>query len=282
MSARRTTVLTAVSALALGAAVLPLSLAEAATGSPTVTLSVAPTHGTPGTSLTGTITLANCDTPSVTVSGTYVDVNGDPATTPTVTAVATDATHFTAALSVPSDAARSDLSGQPLAFTATATCAAATASPSPSATATASPSPAPTATAAPGTTTATGTADVAVDALAEPTVTVSPTTVRAGQAFSFTITGCTGGLADLYLLDGADNDTSVPDSGVTQLSATSYRGTMTVPAKAAGGSGALVVECAQAASGGADLTVVAAPGTTASGPVAPPATAVTRTPHFTG
>lgn len=292
MKNRRTLTLTAVSALAVSAAVLPLSLAQAATGSPTASLVVAPAHGTPGTSLTGTITVASCDTPSVVVNGTYVDVNGDPATTPTVTAVAQDATTFTAALSVPADAARSDLSEEPLTFTASVTCATSSPSPSPSpsATPTATASPTPAATAAPAVraraaaapVSATASANVTVDALAEPVVTVTPSTVTVGKAFSFSITGCTGGLADLYTLDGADKDTSVPQGAVDQLSATSYRGTVTIPANATVGAGSLVVECAQAASSGADLELVAAAGSTITTSAAPPATPVIRTPHFTG
>jgi hypothetical protein len=130
--------------------------------------------------------------------------------------------------------------------------------------------------------TSAGTANVTVLPLTgAPAVTVDPDTVKPGASFAFTITGCTGGLADLFFLDGDGNDTDVPFGNVTQTSATAYKGTFTVPTDAALGDGGIIVDCSQAASTGAGVRIVSS-SSSGGGSGAPIPVPVVDTPHFTG
>lgn len=278
MSRRLLALSTATAAVGLAAALLPATAASAAS---TVTMTVAPTHGVPGTAINATIDVSGCSPDVVTVTGSYVDVDGQDATTPSVQATHTSGTSWTASLAVPADAARSSLSEEPVRFTATpdASC-------DPSAT----PTPTPTATLAPqgsrstaaAAAVPTGSANVTVDDLPAATLTVDPTTVQRGKTFDYTITGCTGGVADFYLEDNAGTDTDIPDSTVTSsASSTSFKGTMTVPAKAATGPAGVFLECAQAASAEADLEITA-PAGSGSGSGGGVPVAVRATPRFTG
>jgi hypothetical protein len=262
-----------ITGLAVAASLVPSSFAQAAPA-PTAALTTSPTSGTPGTPVTGTITVTNCPTATVSVTGGYVNVNGDDATTTPVTAATTaDPNVFTAELAVPTDAARSDLSDSPVTFTATATCSTSTPPPTNPTLRTAR---------AAAANQAVGTATVVVNAVAPPTVTVSPKRVKLGKAFTFTISGCTGGLADLFMLDGAGHDTSIPNANVVTTSATAYHGSFKVPTSAKVGSGGLVVDCAQAANAGAGLVLFTTAANAGSGSGAPVAVPVPRVPHFTG
>ena len=257
MSRRTLPSVLGVATVAVSAALLHASPAFAA---PTATLVVTPDHGTPGTSLSATVTLTECTATAVSITGSYVDVDGEDATTAPVAATAGgDPATWNATLEVPDDAARSSLSEEPVTFTANVTCE--------------------------GGATPSGTDTVEVDDLAEPTVTTDPDAVAPGDAFEFSITGCTGGLADIYFVDGDGNDYDVPESAVSEDSATAYSGTYTVPGDAVAGDGGLGVECTQAASSGADVTVLGAEGDgggAGEGGAAPPADPVDAVPTFTG
>ncbi len=261
----------------------PRAVAPASVG----TLVIDPTEALPGAVVAATVSIdeaASCTVEAVTIQGTYVDVNGDDATTSVVPTTKQDSLTYTANLTIPADAARSDLSEEPVSYEATAACdtVTETASPTPSATVPAGLKRAAAVKAVVATTpTPAGSATVTVLATTAPTVTVNPDTVHTGKSFTFTITGCTGGLADLYFLDGDDNDTTVPDANVTQDSATAYHGTFTVATNAALGDGGIVVDCAQAASSGAGVRIVD-DSTDGSGSGDPIAVPVGSTPHFTG
>lgn len=272
MSRRLLALSTATAAVGLAAALLPAVAANAAGA---VTIDVTPTHGVPGAALNATIDVTGCTPDVVTVTGSYVDVDGEDATTPPVQATHGSGTSWTAALTVPDDAARSSLSEEPVTFTATPDSSCDTASPSPSPSSTLAPSAHRAPAAVP-----TDSADVTVDDLPAATLTVDPSTVQRGKTFDYTIAGCTGGVADFYLEDNDGTDTDIPDSTVTsQPSSTGYKGTMTVPADAATGPAGVFLECTQAASAEADLEITA-PGSDGNGNGVP--VAVPATPSFTG
>ncbi|MDX6268548.1 MAG: hypothetical protein QOD70_3288 [Frankiales bacterium] len=271
MSRRLLALSTATAAVGLTAALLPAVAASAANG---VTMSVAPTHGVPGASINATIDVSGCSPEVVTVTGSYVDVNGEAATTTPVTATKGSGTSWTAALTVPADAARTSLSEEQVTFTATpdASCdPAATQSMQSQRSLAAAPAAVPT-----------GTAKVTVDDLPAATLTVDPSTVQRGKTFDYTIAGCTGGVADFYLEDNDGTDTDIPDSTVTsQPSSTGYKGKMTVPANDAAGPAGVFLECAQAGSAEADLEITA-PASSGGGSGSGVPVAVPATPRFTG
>ncbi len=304
MHARRTVVsLAGCATLALVPVLVP-GAAQAAAGAPTVALSIDPTHGTPGASVTGTITVANCTAPSFVLDESYVDVNGDPATaTPAGTPVVTsDPNVYTVSITVPADAARSDLSEKPVTVTVTATCTTETASPSPLPTVDATPTAGPLVvratahaarsaalTAALTANQAQASGTILVDALAAAVITADPKRVKLGTPFTFTLSGCVGGLADLYVLDGAGNDFTVADADVTQTSDTAYKGTFTIPKTAKVGDGGIVADCAQAASASAGVAFFTSPSATGAGAgsgagsgAGDVPTAVPADPHLTG
>ena len=289
MPARRLVVsLAGCATLALATVLVP-GAAQAVVAGPSATLSIDPTHGIPGASLTGTITVANCTGPTFVLSESYVNVNGDPATATlaTVPVVTSNPNVYTVSLTVPSDAARSNLSGAPVTVTVTATCSTDTppvldgpAGPplilSPNARVVRS--------AALTTNQAQASDTVLVDALAAAVITADPNRVKLGTPFTFTLTGCVGGLADLYVLDGSGNDFTVADADVTQTSATAYHGTFTIPKTAKVGDGGIVADCAQAdsTSAGVMFFVNASPAGSGSGSGNGVPIAVPSRPHFTG
>ena len=255
-----------IASLSLAAVLVPAHAlaAVASVGS----LVVDPTEGLPGASVSGTVTIdpASCTVSSVSISGAYVDTKGKDATVDPVPAAqqGTSST-YRATLVLPSDAASTDVSDSSVTYSATAVCADAAATPSPA------PRPA-------GSTHLAGTASVKVLTFAAPVVTVDPDTVEVGKSFAFSVTGCLGGLADFFFLDGDGNDATVPD---TAGSATSFHGSYTVAQTAATGDGGIVVDCAQTAQGaaGVRITHLAAEGKAGGAPVAVP---VISRPHFTG
>lgn len=279
MPARRLIVsLAGCATLALATVLVP-GTAQAVVAGPSATLSIDPTHGIPGASLTDTITVANCTGPTFALSESYVDVNGNPASaTPATVHVVTSTPHvYTVSLTIPSDAARSNLSGAPVTVTVTATCGTPLV-PNPNARVVRS--------AALTANQAQASDTVLVDALAAAVITADPNRVQLGTPFTFTLTGCVGGLADLYVLDGAGKDFTVADADVTQTSATAYHGTFAIPKTAKVGDGGIVADCAQADSTSAGVAFFSKPTTASSGsgsgsrngvPVAIPSR-----PHFTG
>ena len=284
MPARRLIVsLAGCATLALATVLVP-GAAQAVVAGPSATLSIDPTHGIPGASLTGTITVSNCTGPTFALSESYVDVNGDPATpNPSPVPVVTS-NPYTVSLTVPSDAARSNLSGAPVTVTVTATCRTPQ-SPVPDAPPLVlRPNARVVRSAALTADQAQASDTVLVDALAAAVITADPNRVKLGTPFTFTLTGCVGGLADLYVLDGAGNDFTVPDADVTQTSDTAYHGTFTIPTTAKVGDGGIVADCAQADSTSAGVAFFVNASTAGSGsgsgngvPIAIPSR-----PHFTG
>lgn len=283
MPARRLIVsLAGCATLALATILVP-GAAQAVVAGPSATLSIDPTHGIPGASLTGTITVSNCTRPTFALSESYVDVNGDPATAtpPAVPVVTSNPDVYTVSLTVPSDAARSNLSGAPVTVTVTATCS----TPVPdSPPLVLNPKARVVRSAALTANQAQASDTVLVDALAAAVITADPNRVKLGTPFTFTLTGCVGGLADLYVLDGAGNDFTVPDADVTQTSDTAYHGTFTIPTTAKVGDGGIVADCAQADSTSAGVAFFVNASTAGSGsgsgngvPIAIPSR-----PHFTG
>ena len=275
MSRRSLTLLASSAALGTTLALLP-ALAAHADG--TVSMTVDPTHGVPGTALTASITVSGCSPDAVTVTGTYVNTDGEDATITPVQADNKGEGSWTAALAIPQDAARTSLSQEPLKLTATPDSAC-----DPSSQPTSPPAGAPglhaarvgMAAAVP-----TGTANVIIDDLAAAKLVVDPGSVKPGGTFDYTITGCVGGVADFYLEDNDGNDTDIPDSTVTsQPSATSFKGTMMVPAGATLGDAGVFLECTQAGSADAALLIFDDSGSGGGTPVAVP---VTGRPHFTG
>lgn len=287
MPARRLIVsLAGCATLALATILVP-GAAQAVVAGPSATLSIDPTHGIPGASLTGTITVSNCTRPTFALSESYVDVNGDPATAtpPAVPVVTSNPDVYTVSLTLPSDAARSNLSGAPVTVTVTATCS----TPVPdSPPLVLNPKARVVRSAALTANQAQASDTVLVDALAAAVITADPNRVKLGTPFTFTLTGCVGGLADLYVLDGAGNDFTVPDADVTQTSDTAYHGTFTIPTTAKVGDGGIVADCAQADSTSAGVAFFVNASTAGSGngsgsgsgngvPIAIPSR-----PHFTG
>jgi hypothetical protein len=260
--------------MGVAAALAPALAAHAA---PTVTLSVAPHHGVPGAAITGTINVAECSPDSISVTGTYVDVDGEDATTPAVAATNQGNGVWSAALTVPADAARTSLSDEPVTFTATPDSACDPDSQAPESRRADSRRAA----ALPAAVVATGTATVVVDDLAAATLTVTPASVKAGGTFTYSISSCVGGIADFYLEDNDGNDTDIEESTVTSHpSATAYTGTMTVPADAVTGDAGVFLECAQ--SGPADAALLITDGSAGNGGGAPVAVPVDNAPTFTG
>lgn len=280
MSRRRiATTFAGLAGLSLAAVLSPIGLAQAVEGTPTVTLTINPTSGVPGAELGATVVLANCDATSVTITGRYFNVDGDDnAPTPTVT-VAQANGEFHTSLPVPADAARSDLSETQITYTASADCAA----PAPETT-TAPPTAQPGLKSAPHAAAAnvvTGTAKVTVLATAAPTIVVDPDNVVRGGAFTYKVTGCTGGLVDLFFEDANGTDVDIDPADVVTDSATAFHGTFTTTSATALGDGGLFVDCAQAAGLGAGVAVSDA-ALEAGGGGAPVAVPVRSTPHFTG
>ena len=282
MARRLLALSTSVAAAGLGLALLP-ALAANAAGS--VSVSVDPTHGVPGTSLDVTITVSGCSPDVVTLTGTYVDTNGDDATITPVEATNDGEGGWHATTAIPADAARTSLTDEPLRLTATPDSSCDTsASPTPSPTASPTTPPAALrrasakAAAAPAAV-PTGSANVVIDGLAAATLTVDPTSVKAGSAFDYSITGCVDGVADFYLEDNDGNDYDIPESSITsQPSKDAYKGTFTVPANAVTGDAGVFLECTQAES--ADAALVITDGTAGSGGGVP--VPVTGRPRFTG
>lgn len=290
MPARRLVVsLAGCATLALATVLVP-GAAQAVVAGPSATLSIDPTHGIPGASLTGRITVTNCATPTFALSESYVDVNGNPATaTPTTVPVVTPHPDvYTVSLTVPTDAARSNLSGAPVTVTVTATCNLDAPPVLNSPPLVLNPNARVLRSAALTINQAQATDTVLVDALAAAVITADPNRVQLGTPFTFTLTGCIGGLADLYVLDGAGKDFTVADADVTQTSETRYHGTFTIPKTAKVGDGGIVADCAQADSTSAGVAFFSKATTAGSGsgsgngsgnrvPVAIPSR-----PHFTG
>lgn len=286
MPARRLIVsLAGCATLALATVLVP-GAAQAVVAGPSATLSIDPTHGIPGASLTGTITVSNCTGPTFALSESYVNVNGNPATAtpPAVPVLTPNPDVYTVSLTVPSDAARSNLSGAPVTVTVTVTCSAPPVLDVPPLVL--SPNARVVRSAALTANQAQASDTVLVDALAAAVITADPNRVKLGTPFTFTLTGCVGGIADLYVLDGAGNDFTVPDADVTQTSDTAYHGTFTIPTTAKVGDGGIVADCAQADSTSAGVAFFVNASTAGSGsgngsgngvPIAIPSR-----PHFTG
>lgn len=280
MSRRRTvSTFTGLAGLSLAAVLSPVGLAHAVEGDPTVTLTITPTSGVPGAELAATVVLTNCAATSVTITGRYFNVDGDDnAATPPVEVAQTDG-EFRTSLAVPADAARSDLSDAQVTFTASADCTAPTPQGS-----TAPPTltnQQPGLKAAAAANVVTGTAKVTVLATAAPTIVVDPDRVKRGASFRYTVTGCTGGLVDLFFEDADGTDVDIDPASVIADSATAFHGTFTTTAATALGDAGLFVDCAQAAGFGAGV-VVTDSATTGDGGGAPVAVPVRSAPHFTG
>ena len=261
--------LSTVVVLGVAAALTPALAAQAA---PSVSVVVNPDHGVPGAAITGTITVAECTPDAVSVSGTYVDINGEDATTPTVAATNQGNGVWTAALTVPADAARTSLSDEPVTFTATPDSACDPDQQPPTARRAGS---------VPASVVATGSATVVVSNLSPALLSINPTSLAAGQSFQYGISNCVGGIADFYLEDNDGTDTDIDPSTVTSHpSATVWAGRMATPSDAVTGPAGVFLECAQ--SGPVDASLVITDGATGVGGGAPVAVPVDDAPTFTG
>ncbi len=232
----------AVAVAAVLGPVLPALAAAAPT--PKASLAVTPDSAEPGAALKATVTLTNCTATTVRITGTYVDVNGDDATSPSATATRSGTTGpYTATLKVPADAARSDITDQPLHLTAKATCTGGSSADVQDG------------------------ADVAVEPTAASTTKVDPKSLRAGRTLRFTVSGCTGGPADVYFEDSKQKFFDVSDRGVTfSKNGEAFAGEFRVPTEASTGQGYFVVECSQADTSEAVVQVLAASGSASPSP----------------